>query len=166
MSEKTRNSGGGPGVMVAAPAARAEPVRLAIPADRDFVIVVRAVAARLGVRVGLSVAEIEDFRLAVDEACGLFLTGRAARGPTLACEFTELPAATGSAASGGALAVTVSGTVYGDFAEEQVGTFGWTLLQSLVDGLWWSADRGRARVRLLKRHRAIPPQARRHTSRS
>lgn len=195
MSEKPRNAGFGPGagrfgtggtvtsgrprngvirngVTAAAPAARAEPVRLTIPADRDFVIMVRTVAARLGVRVGLSAAEIEDFRLAVDEACCLFLAGRTAGGATLVCEFTEFAeptastvstASTASTASGGALTVTISGTVYDDFAREQVGTFGWTLLQSFVDGLWWSADRGRARVRLLKRHRAVPPPARRHS---
>lgn len=126
-------------------ATRHEPVRLVIPAHRDFLVLVRSAAAHLGVRIGLPAADVEDFRLAVDEACCLFLAGGPPAGPTLSCEFTE---------ADGAVAVTVSAPVRGDFAGAQVGTFGWTLLQSLVDGLWWDAGAGRAEVRLLKRRRA------------
>ena len=123
-----------------------EPVRLAVPAQREFVVLVRSAAAHLGLRCGMAVMDVADFRLAVDEACSLFLAdetaGGATGGATLICEFTE---------SEGALAVTVSAPVRGDFATAQVGTFGWTLLQSLVDELWWSADMGCVEVRLAKR---------------
>ncbi|NUR59461.1 MAG: ATP-binding protein [Catenulispora sp.] len=151
---QSRPAAGAPAASAAALRARADPVRLVIPADPDFVVLVRSTAAHLGVRIGLSVAEIEDFRLAVDEACGLFLSREACgvvqglrrpgTGEMLVCEFCD---------SGDAVAVVVSAVVGGDFAGEQVGTFGWSLLQSLVDELSWSAGGGRARVRLLKRRR-------------
>ena len=115
-----------------------------IPADPDFLILVRSTAAHLGARIGLSVAEIDDFRLAVDEACGLLLTPGLRTGEALACEFC---------AFGDAVSLAVSATVAGDISREHVGTFGWSLLQALVDELSWSADAGRARVRLLKRRR-------------
>ena len=101
-------------------------------------------AAYLGARLGLSVQDVDDFRLAVDEACCLFLTP----GPTdrtLSCEF---------AVSADAVAVTLAAPVQEDFAGRQVGTFGWSLLESLVDGLWWSTARRGAEVRLLKRRPA------------
>jgi serine/threonine-protein kinase RsbW len=123
---------------------RADQVRLVIPADPDFLILVRSTAAHLGARVGLSVSEIDDLRLAVDEACGLFLARGWCSG-ALVCEFCD---------SGDAVALAVSAVVTGNFAAEQVGTFGWSLVQSLVDELSWSADAGRARVRLLKRRRS------------
>ncbi|MBW8805833.1 MAG: hypothetical protein AUG49_17485 [Catenulispora sp. 13_1_20CM_3_70_7] len=127
-----------------------EPVRLAIPADKDFVILARSVAAHLGARLGMSVEEIDDLRLAVDEACCLFL-GRSAgvaAGPVdgpcstrgLMCEFAE---------AGGTVAVSVSAPARDDFGR-QVGTFGWCLLESLVDGLWWRTRDGRTEVRLVK----------------
>ncbi|MFL6115244.1 MAG: ATP-binding protein [Catenulispora sp.] len=125
-------------------APEAEGVRLAIPADKDFVILARSVAAHLGARLGMSVADIDDLRLAVNEACCLFLgrpaevAAECARG--LVCEFTE---------SGGTVTVSVSAAARDGFAR-QVGTFGWSLLESLVDGLWWRTKSGRTEVRLVK----------------
>jgi len=123
--------------------APSEPVRLSLPADRDYVVLARSLAAHLGARLGLTVGGIDDFRLAVDEACCLFLAGGQAAGRTLTCEFAE---------SAEAVTVTVSAPVQGDFAG-QVDTFGWSLLESLVDGLWWRALPGRAEVCLLMRRR-------------
>lgn len=132
-----------------APAAPpSEPVRLTFPADRHHVVLARSLAAHLGARLGLTVEGIDDFRLAVDEACCLFLTGGQPAGQvggrTLTCEFAE---------SADAVTVTVSAPVAGDFAGQQVDAFGWSLLESLVDGLWWRTDAGRAEVCLLMRRR-------------
>lgn len=120
--------------------AEMEPVRLAIPADKDFVILARSVAAHLGARLGMSVEDIDDLRLAVDEACCLFLSGVAPAAGGLICEFAE---------SGGTVTVSVSAPVRDDFAR-LMGTFGWCLLESLVDGLWWRTKGGRTEVRLVK----------------
>lgn len=130
----------GPPVSAAAPS---EPVRLSLPADRNYVVLARSLAAHLGARLGLTVGGIDDFRLAVDEACCLFLAGGQAAGRTLTCEFAE---------SAEAVTVTVSAPLQGDFAG-QVDTFGWSLLESLVDGLWWRTHPGRAEVSLLMRRR-------------
>lgn len=48
-------------------------VTLIIPAELYYAALVKAVAGHLGARTGLTVAEITDLRLAVDEACGLLL---------------------------------------------------------------------------------------------
>jgi serine/threonine-protein kinase RsbW len=53
------------------------PVVLIIPADRQYAALVRAVAGHLGARTGLTVTEISDLRLAVDEACGLLVPSSA-----------------------------------------------------------------------------------------
>lgn len=124
--------------------AHSEPVRLSLPADRNYVVLARSLAAHIGARLGLTVDGIDDFRLAVDEACCLFLTEGQGTGDTLTCEFAESPEA---------VTVTVSAPVQGDFAGQQVDTFGWSLLESLVDGLWWRTRPGRAEVCLLMRRR-------------
>ncbi|HEY2985368.1 MAG TPA: ATP-binding protein [Jatrophihabitantaceae bacterium] len=48
-------------------------VELRVPADATFVAVVRSVTAGLAARCDLTLDEIEDLRLAVDEACALLL---------------------------------------------------------------------------------------------
>lgn len=51
----------------------ADHVLLELPWDRDNVVLARSTAGHLAARAGFSVQEIEDLRLAVDEACGLLL---------------------------------------------------------------------------------------------
>jgi serine/threonine-protein kinase RsbW len=105
------------------------PVALAIPADKDYVVLARSAASHLGARVGFSMQEIGDLRLAVSEACVLFLSGEELElaGDTVQCTFTE---------SGGALHVTVHAAVRGD-GTPPVDGFGWSLLSALVDDLRW-----------------------------
>ena len=118
------------------------PVVLSIPADRTLVVLVRSAAGHLGARIGLTFEELNDLRLAVDEACALLLLPDeiAATGDVLDCRFTE---------TGGALHITVAAEAHPD-AAPQVGGFGWTLLSSLVDELDWSSADGRAEVRIVK----------------
>lgn len=47
------------------------PVRLEVPADPRFLTVVRLTSAGVGADAGLTVEEIEDLKIAVDEACAL-----------------------------------------------------------------------------------------------
>lgn len=51
-------------------------VRVTTPASSEFVHVLRTVAAGLAARAGFSVDEIEDLRLAVDEAAARLLAER------------------------------------------------------------------------------------------
>jgi serine/threonine-protein kinase RsbW len=93
--------------------------------------------------MGLTMEELGDLRLAVDEACALLLLPDeiAATGTMLECVFTLTR--DGLHVSVAAEAAPGSGP--------QVGGFGWNLLSSLVDDLQWSNTGGRAEVRLTKR---------------
>ena len=117
-------------------------VVLSIPADREQVVLVRSVAGHIAARLGLSVAELTDLRLAVDEACGLFLLspGFGAAGELLECRFEEQPAS---------LAVTVSAPAAAA-QEPDVDDIGWIMLGALVDELTWKAEHGVARLTLVK----------------
>lgn len=128
------------------PADSARSVVLIIPADKDFVVLVRSAVGHLGVRIGLTMEELGDLRLAVNEACALFLLPEETDVDVLAleCRFTEV---------GGSLVVTVAAD-----SEQRivppVDGFGWNLLSALVDDLQWSDDQERAEVRLVKRPRS------------
>lgn len=121
---------------------RPRTVVLTIPADREQVVLVRSVAGHIGARLGLSVAELTDLRLAVDEACGLFLLspGFGSGGEMVECRFEE------SAAS---LAVAMSAPTP-PTAEPDVEDIGWLMLSALVDELTWKAEHGVARLTLIK----------------
>ena len=117
-------------------------VVLSIPADREQVVLVRSVAGHIAARIGLSVAELTDLRLAVDEACGLFLLapGFGGAGESLECRFEEQP---------DALSVTVSAPG-APTMEPDVDDIGWIMLSALVDELTWKAEHGVARISLVK----------------
>ena len=105
----------------------AKAVVLSVPADRDQVILVRSVASHVGAGLGLSVAQITDLRLAVDEACGLFLLSPDFTGHMLECRFEHQPEA---------LRITVSALVPPALTPD-VDDIGWIMLGSLVDELAW-----------------------------
>ena len=119
------------------------PVLLSIPADKDYVVLVRSAVGHLGARIGLTMEELGDLRLAVSEACALLLLPDEidATGATLDCRFAE---------ADGALHVAVAADAEPG-AGPQLGGFGWNLLSALVDELRWSNDGGRAEVSLVKR---------------
>lgn len=117
-------------------------VLLEIPADRDHVALVRSVAVHVaaGLGLGFGVTDVTDLRLAVDEACNLFLVQPEVAG-ALRCLFE----------TGGAwLRVTVSAPAPGGFTPD-VEDIGWIMLGALVDELDWSAAGGRGTVTLAKR---------------
>ncbi len=113
-------------------------VALAIPADRDQVVLVRSVAAHIGVRLGLTVEELTDLRLAADFG-GL--------GEALDCRFEELPGEDGAS---GMLVVTVSAPVGPTLGPDE-DDIGWIMLGALVDELTWRTENGLGTVRLVKR---------------
>jgi serine/threonine-protein kinase RsbW len=124
-------------------------VALTIPADRDQVVLVRSVAAHIGVRLGLTVEELTDLRLAVDEACGVFLLSPdfGGLGEALDCRFEELPGEDGAS---GTLVVTVSAPVGPTLGPDE-DDIGWIMLGALVDELTWRTENGLGTVRLVKR---------------
>lgn len=60
---------------------RVESVLIRVPAHKDYIVVVRSALAQLGARLGYTVAEIIDLRLAVDETCGLLIGETPPDGP-------------------------------------------------------------------------------------
>ena len=116
------------------------PVVLIIPADRYYAALIRAVAGHLGARTGLTVTEITDLRLAVDEACDLLVPSSNPDGQ-VCCRFVQ-----GLSGLRIRFATVDSGQVQPD-----TGGFGWRVLSALVDELAWSRDAGQVRVDILKR---------------
>jgi serine/threonine-protein kinase RsbW len=134
----------------AAPAAatdtpRVPSVLLAIPADRDYVVLVRSAAAHIAAKLDLGMTDVTDLRLAVDEACGLFLLHPAFNGAEdggdLECRFEV---------GRTALRITVSAFVPPAFAPDQE-DIGWIMLGALVDELGWDSGGGVGMVTLTKR---------------
>ena len=125
-------------------------VTIRVPADRGYVVLLRSAAGHLGAQLGYSLPEIMDLRLAVDEACGLFLAARAERpaqrrplaGSDLECSFSV---------SEHGLRFTVSGSAAG-VTEPDTGGLGWQVLSALVDAISWGNDGTTACVALEKRH--------------
>lgn len=96
-------------------------VTVKLPAASAYLSVLRTATAGLAVRLDFTIDEIEDLRIAVDEACAMLLA-QAVPGTDLVCEF-EL------AGDAMRIAVTVL-TVDGRTPSRD--TFAWTVLSSLA----------------------------------
>jgi serine/threonine-protein kinase RsbW len=101
-------------------AAVADTVDLRVPADPAYLAVIRTATAGLAARLDLTLDEIEDLRIAVDEACALLLEHQTHAGAELHAAFT-LHAQT--------LEVVVSGPAR---ALPQDSSFAWSVLEALV----------------------------------
>ena len=66
-------------------------VELRVPADGRFVAALRSVATALGAQCDLTVDEIEDLQIAVDESCALLLPHVRHPGEWLTARFTLAP---------------------------------------------------------------------------
>jgi serine/threonine-protein kinase RsbW len=105
------------------PTTRAVPdaVSLRLPADGAYLSVLRTTTASLASRLDFTIDDIEDLRIAVDEACALLLP-RARPDADLHCTFRL---------EDDTLAITVTlATV--DGAEPSRDTFAWTVLSALA----------------------------------
>jgi serine/threonine-protein kinase RsbW len=96
-------------------------VTVRLPADSAYLSVLRTATAGLAARLDFNLDEIEDLRIAIDEACAMLLA-QAVPGTDLTCEF-EL---TGDAMSIGVSVLTVDGQL------PSRDTFAWTVLSSLA----------------------------------
>ncbi|MDP9394947.1 MAG: anti-sigma regulatory factor [Actinomycetota bacterium] len=96
-------------------------VEVRLPAQSAYLSVLRTATAGLAARLDFTLDEIEDLRIAVDEACAMLL-GQAVPGADLRCRFRLDEAA---------LEVTVTvPTTKGALPERD--TFAWTVLSALA----------------------------------
>src|SRR4051812_17784498 len=96
-------------------------VTVKLPAAGAYLSVLRPAPAGLAARLDFTLDEIEDLRIAVDEACAMLLA-QAVPGTDLTCEF-EL--------TGEAMRIAVS-VLTVDGQEPSRDTFAWTVLSSLA----------------------------------
>jgi len=104
-------------------------VGLRVPADATFVAVLRSVTAGLAARCDLTLDEIEDLRLAVDEACALLLP-HARPDTSMTTRFALHP---------DHLDLSISVPAEPDAAPDR-GGFGWTVLCALADAVHVSSS--------------------------
>lgn len=119
-------------------------VSMQVPADVAFVSTLRLTAASLAARCDLTVDDIEDLRLAVDEACALLLP-HATDDSTIDARF-EL--ATGR--------LTVDTSVSSaESAEPDREGFGWTVLDALTSSVDVSQKNGQLTISVTKIREAV-----------
>ena len=96
-------------------------IHLTIPAGAEHVALARSTAATAAAHADLTLDQIEDVRLAVDEAVSQLLAG-APPASSIACEFVY---------SDGSLDVRIAGpTATGAMPDQD--SFGWTVLTALT----------------------------------
>jgi serine/threonine-protein kinase RsbW len=115
-------------------------VALQVPAEASYVSIVRLAATGLAARAQLTVDDIEDLRLAVDEACALVLP-HARSGSTLDVTFE---------AEDGWVGATVSVSAL-DQAQVDKSGFTWTVLTALVSSLEVRNEHDRLQIELTRR---------------
>lgn len=115
-------------------------VEVRVPADVGYVSTLRLTAAGLAARCELTVDDIEDLRLAVDEACALLLP-HAAPGTTLEARFELAYARLEVQASVASV----------DGAELDRNGFAWTVLGALASPVDVRHEGGRLTIALTKR---------------
>ena len=119
----------------------AEEIKLSLPALPEYARLARLAVASLATNVGFTYDEVEDLRIAVDEACAMLLA-QAVPGAELECTF-EL--------TGDAIAVSVTvPTLEGELPARD--TFAWTVLSALAGEVDSSVDADRrVTLTMLKR---------------
>ncbi|GGL01492.1 ATP-binding protein [Mangrovihabitans endophyticus] len=123
------------------PAVGDDVVLLTVPADGDYLSVLRTATAGLAARLHFALDEIEDLRIAVDEACAMLLA-IAARGAELECRF---------AVTDDALTVEVGvDTVRGARLPAE-SSFAWKVLTALTTSASAEVTGRQAKIRLLTR---------------
>jgi serine/threonine-protein kinase RsbW len=120
-------------------------VEVRVPADGAYVSTLRLTAAALASRCDLTIDDIEDLRLAVDEACALLLP-HADGIDALEARFTLEP---------GRLAVETSVVAVSGATLDREG-FAWTVLQALASSVDVEHRDTRLRITLTKSREAAP----------
>jgi serine/threonine-protein kinase RsbW len=131
------------------PSVKGDVIELTVPALTAYLGVVRTATAGLAARLGFTLDEIEDLRIAVDEACAMLLAlpgPRPAGEATLTCRFRVLD---------NALAVTVSAPVGERAVLPPEHSFAWQVLTAHAADVTGKLDGARATVELVKRRRPL-----------
>ncbi|GAB3858846.1 anti-sigma regulatory factor [Micromonospora andamanensis] len=116
-------------------------VHLTVPADGGYLSVLRTATAGLAARLQFALDEIEDLRIAVDEACAMLLA-IAARDAELDCRFSVTE---------DALTVEVTVPTMPDARLPAESSFAWKVLTALTTSAGARAADGRATISLLTR---------------
>ncbi|MDQ1703063.1 MAG: serine/threonine-protein kinase RsbW [Frankiaceae bacterium] len=131
----------------AAPSGAVEPkdvVEVRLPAASAYLSVLRTATAGLAARLDFTLEEIEDLRIAVDEACAMLLA-TAIPGTSLRCTFELEP---------DALRIAVS-VQTSEGVEPSRTTFAWTVLTALAGEVDSTASGdGTVTIELIKRRAA------------
>lgn len=122
-------------------------VELQVPADPAYLAVLRTASAGLAARMDLTLDEIEDLRIAVDEACALLLASRPespeqGTGEHVLRAVFEL--------GDDVLEVRVSGPAT---TLPQRSSFAWAVLEALVGEIETGTESGQCSI--LLRHRRV-----------
>ncbi|MGB2569735.1 ATP-binding protein [Micromonospora citrea] len=116
-------------------------VHLTVPADGGYLGVLRTATAGLAARLQFALDEIEDLRIAVDEACAMLLA-IATRDAELECRF---------AVTEDALTVEVTVPTVRGATLPSESSFAWKVLTALTTAASAHAADGRATISLLTR---------------
>ena len=114
-------------------------VELRIPADSAFLAVLRTATAGLAARLDFTLDDIEDLRIAVDEACAIVLP-QARQDSDLTCAFELEP---------NRLTVAVTGECDAPQAPER-DSFAWTVLAALTSEVQADVHGDRLTIRLAR----------------
>ncbi|MER5703886.1 ATP-binding protein [Micromonospora sp. NPDC002296] len=123
------------------PATDDDVVHLTVPADGGYLGVLRTATAGLAARLQFALDEIEDLRIAVDEACAMLLA-IATRDAELECRF---------AVTDDALTVEVTVPTVRGATLPSESSFAWKVLTALTTAASTNAANGRATISLLTR---------------
>ena len=124
------------------PAGSRDEVTVRMPADGAYLSVLRTATAGLAARLDFTLDEIEDMRIAVDEACAMLLS-QAIPGSTLDCDFTL-----------GTDAITISVSVRClNPTVPSSDTFAWTVLSALAGTVSAQAGPGDVLTIVLRKSR-------------
>lgn len=114
---------------------------LTLPARAEYVAIARSVAAGIAAKASMTLDDVEDVRLAVDEACAHLLSSTSAQRLTL------------EVSRGDGLLVIAAGV---DGAIDAVpsrddGAIAWRILETLADSVLLERDGTSAVIRMAKR---------------
>ncbi|WP_444948788.1 ATP-binding protein [Micromonospora ureilytica] len=123
------------------PATDDDVVHLTVPADGGYLGVLRTATAGLAARLQFALDEIEDLRIAVDEACAMLLA-IATRDAELECRF---------AVTEDALTVEVTVPTVRGATLPAESSFAWKVLTALTTSASATSADGRATIVLLTR---------------
>jgi serine/threonine-protein kinase RsbW len=122
---------------------RGDVVDITLPADPGYLALIRTTTAALAARLDFTLDEIEDLRIAIDEACALLLTD-CIPGTTLRCTFELLDDTI-------EVDVTIA-SVSGTGPDET--SFAWTVLNALASSVTTHTDGDLVTIALRKRREA------------